>query len=522
MTRFNSTRAVLSTMAVLALGACKDLDVTNVNNPDITRALASPEDVRNLAISTINSWYLTSTDIYPYAMLEVTADQMTANFGNFGMRFNNLEPRKAYDNNSAGGDRDVAESPWDNNYGTLGAANDVLKAINSGVVIDDAATTEKYRVLAKFAQAASFANLGLIFDQAFITDETFIPGESAVPDATPYTDVVAAAVASFDNVISSTASVSEVYDATEFPLVAGLNSAALNRIANTMAAWTLASSARTAAENAATNWGQVLAYAEKGISGPQGLGPAFDFTIQGDGGNNWYSYIVLYGDLRSWMKVDMRVICRLDPTQPCKYNGTLPPPATGPDKRVLSDIKFDKVIGDPNRGIFMQSPYHHTRYRDHSFEVDPCCTTPVPYILAAENDLLIAEALARTGGDLGRVASLINTTRVGRGGLPPATAGDGAATLLNMIEYERDIELMNTNGGALYSRRRVDGLQPGTVRHLPVPAKELETLQLPVYTFGGSGPDMVIIAPTGEEIGLRKTPTHRSPANSIRWLKPQR
>jgi len=33
----------------------------------------------------------------------------------------------------------------------------------------------------------------------------------------------------------------------------------------------------------------------------------------------------------------------------------------------------------------------------------------------------------------------------------------------------------------------VDGLQAGTIRHLPIPAKELETLVLPIYTFGGVG-----------------------------------
>ena len=35
-------------------------------------------------ISTVNSWYLTSTYFEPYMMLQVTADASTANFGNFG------------------------------------------------------------------------------------------------------------------------------------------------------------------------------------------------------------------------------------------------------------------------------------------------------------------------------------------------------------------------------------------------------------------------------------------------------
>ena len=48
-----------------------------------------------------------------------------------------------------------------------------------------------------------------------------------------------------------------------------------------------------------------------------------------------------------------------------------------------------------------------------------------------------------------------------------------------------------TNGWAAYlDGRRFERFQPGTPRHLPVPAVELEVLGLPVYTYGGDGPDM--------------------------------
>src|SRR3954449_566133 len=127
---------VLVGVAVIALSAAcsQDLNVTNPDNPDIKRALASPADVKALAISAVNSWYLTSNDVDPYMMLGVTADAYTGNFGNFGMRFNNLQPRIPYNNASASGDAAVARDPWDNNYATLGQANDVLKAFASGIV----------------------------------------------------------------------------------------------------------------------------------------------------------------------------------------------------------------------------------------------------------------------------------------------------------------------------------------------------------------------------------------------------
>ena len=115
---------VLTGAAALMLSAAcsTDLDITNPNNPDVGRALKSPEDVVQIAQSSINSWYLTSTHYEPFVMFAVTSDVLTMNFGNFGARFNNTEPRIAYNNSSAAGDGLVASRYWDSNYRGLGAA----------------------------------------------------------------------------------------------------------------------------------------------------------------------------------------------------------------------------------------------------------------------------------------------------------------------------------------------------------------------------------------------------------------
>jgi hypothetical protein len=194
----------------------------------------------------------------------------------------------------------------------------------------------------------------------------------------------------------------------------------------------------------------------------------------------------------------MRLINRMDPSQPAVFTGTVAAVGSSPDARYTLDYQrcpcdaTSTVIGDPGRGIYMQSYFSHQRYRDHSRTTSGGAPdSPVPYLLAAESDLVLAEALIRTGGDLNLAATLINRTRVTRGGLPAATGSESAATLLGYIDYERDVELLHTNGWDHFRRRHVDGLQDGTLRHLPIPAKELETLQLPIYTFGGVGlPDM--------------------------------
>lgn len=497
---------VASAAALLAIGACNNLDVTNPNNPDVARALASPEDVKNISISTMNSWYLTSTYYEPYMSMCVTADACSANFGNFGMRFNNLEPRIPYGNNSAGGDRAVTESPWNFNYQTLGAANDALRAFKAGIQLATPNETAKFKAIAQFTQAASLMNLALIFDRAFVVDETF-DAQAGAPELKPYADVSAAAAAKFDQLIADLNGKAETYDATVFNTTVALTSSRLQRFANTMEALLLAYTPRKASEVGAVNWTKVAALAEKGI-GTGTAGAPFDVIVQGDN-NNWYSYIAFYGDEQSWVRVDHRLINRMDGTTPPKFNGTVVPRGTSPDARYVSDFTFRAPpIGDPSRGIYMQSVWVHTRYADHSRTSPTSARTPVPYLLAAESDLVRAEALIRKSGpDLATAAALINNSRVGRGKLPPATAADGAATLLSYIDYEREIETHNTSGFTLFQRRHVDGLQPGTYRHLPIPAKELETLALPIYTFGGVGsPDQTILLPDGTLSGLRGLP----------------
>src|SRR5690606_595614 len=111
--------------------ACADLQVTNPNVPDVDRALSSPEDVRNVAVSSPVSWYGTVTNTSPWMALSVTSDTYTSAFGNFGMRFLNVEPRAPYINNSADADNGgVALSLWNATYGDIGLGSDVLRAID--------------------------------------------------------------------------------------------------------------------------------------------------------------------------------------------------------------------------------------------------------------------------------------------------------------------------------------------------------------------------------------------------------
>ena len=109
-----------------------------------------------------------------------------------------------------------------------------------------------------------------------------------------------------------------------------------------------------------------------------------------------------------------------------------------------------------------------------------------------ENDLLYAEALIRTGGDKSVAASIINETRVTRGGLSALSGTDSNDDLLRAITYERLVEhSWEGFAGGFFYRRITSAddlkLEPGQFYHLPIPAYELEIVGEPVYTFGGVG-----------------------------------
>lgn len=496
-------------MLVWFAAACVDLDVVNPEAPDRARALADPALLTETAYGSIREWWVAATHYQPNMMTQATADALTGNC--CWVRFNNEEPRIPYANNSASGDELEARRPWMLNYQALISGVDALDAIRAGVLSHDPVLAEQASAAAHFTLAASLSSLALLFDRAFPITTPQRP--DALPSLQSHAVVRDSAMRVWDDLIALTDGKSWALPTEALPLVAGAPTAErLHRIARTMAARTLVLSARTAAQNAATDWPRVLQYADGGITGA-GLDD-LDFAIVDDGGVLWYDYIKLYGALGDRFRVDQRLIHRMAPNIPASFNGLenqpLPEPADA--RLAIADLPctntiagtlactegidadyvyLGNVVGSAGRGIWMQSPFWHRRYVRTSFNYGAAARLggENPHVLAAENDLMIAEALVRTGGDLTRAATLVNKTRVGRGNLPPVDVVPAA--LLSAIEYERDVELLNSGGIALFDRRRVDGLQPGTFRHLPVPARELETLGLPVYTFGGVGqPDM--------------------------------
>jgi hypothetical protein len=185
----------------------------------------------------------------------------------------------------------------------------------------------------------------------------------------------------------------------------------------------------------------------------------------------------------------------------------------------------------PDRGSYHQSNIGQVRY-DFSMVLDPTGQYggygPAPAINHEQNELIWAEALLRKATpDVAGAVAHINSTRVGRGGLPAATAGTpvgsdadgpcmtngklaatgGACTIWSMLLYEKEVELIGLGPSPYWEQRRlpvtvgggfagdnsprrvIQGLLPGTPRELPVPYKELGVKGEPLYTWGGTTPN---------------------------------
>jgi starch-binding outer membrane protein, SusD/RagB family len=163
------------------------------------------------------------------------------------------------------------------------------------------------------------------------------------------------------------------------------------------------------------------------------------------------------------------------------------------DKRFGVDFMFFASNDfSPERGGWHFSHYRHSRYdfpastSEEGFGMGES-RGPLRELRAYDNELMKAEAMARTGNVGGAKAILNdpNLPRKKRGEMPDVTAD---ADVLKAIFYERYVELFHN--GYLISfcdMRRTDELQQGTPLHYPVPGRELLALGFELYTFGGYG-----------------------------------
>lgn len=507
----------LGVAATGAVAACSSLDVVNPNAPDARRALSDPAALEAVTGGTIRTWYTGYQGMMAGGPLLTIADTYSSSWNNYFMLYINSQDAdgsrnsRPWKNDPGAQERAHLEWYWQQYYGAASSTADVLRAIRTDkVVINNAADTKRAETIAAFVNALAHSGIALNYDKGYVIDETVDVTKLQYVNRKLMRD---AAMAKLDAAIA-------LANANVFSTPAAwtngrsYNNTQISRIANTMAAATLAYYPRDVAENAEVDWARVASYASKGMS----TGTPFDFVFVGDGCANWCNEILLWFNSIDTGVVHTRVAHMLDPAtqrDPYPVGGNAQPDS--PDKRLGDGTFGDESIVDgfgtipvtadsrpgtdfsfseyeifsASRGQYHQSNIGHIRY-DLSRNQDPTGIYggygPAPAISSAQNDILWAEGLLRSNGSLTRVAELINNTRVTRGALAPAAAGDGFAGLLAKLQYEQEVELLGLGPSNFYNRRRVaGGLRTGSPAEMPVPAKELGVRGEPLYTFGGSG-----------------------------------
>ncbi len=462
--------------------SCAKLDVVNENEPDSIRAFSGVEDYMELAGEAFRIYHNVIQGYESLALpMAVMADNHTSSWG-ITMEYS-MEPRIGdYNNSSNQAYSFQIKGQWEESYRAISDVNLVLKLINT---CDDSELTNEEQILLEsfslFVSGVSHGYLGLVFDQAILLKYDNDIGSLQLK---PWEEIIDESLDMLDRAIEISTSVNFTIP-PEWVGGMQLTNVEFTQLIKGYAARILAYSSRTKVQNEVLDWTRILNYATGGLD--------YDFEPVIGGEYDWYDTYWLYGTLRGWARVDMRVINLMDHDYPSRWprdniswntpNGMDPGEADPDDARLLSDFEYLASNSfRPDRGYYHFSHYRYKRY-DYLTDLVWYGIGPKPSFLAWEVRLLEAEALFRTGDSEGALAILNDPTgpRKVRGGLPDVLPSDD---ILRYILDEKEIECYNTGADVPYfDMRRTDRLQPGTWLHFPVPAGELHIMKLPHYTI---------------------------------------
>jgi hypothetical protein len=480
------------------LNSCEKLDVPNLNEPSRANLNNSPKELEIFGESTYYNYWKNerSSNTQPNIniLAEVMADQYTASWANFGWLANSNTPRVQWDNTITADNGGVLENFYYGSYGVISQANTVLHKILFDKVNLGSNGKNNARILALcyLVQGLSYGNLALVFDQNFIVTEN--SNDPTKVKVSKYKVVRDSAIASLQKAV-------KICDTATFTLTGpifnnvDITNIKLKQIANSYIARFKVLTSRNTSDNLEIDWNSVLENTKNGIT--------FDFgsTFTGwpyDGGT-WYDLNFYYLNKPDWARVNCRIIKLMDPAYPARYpaNGIAPRVHSGLkagqgfslDFRLQNDFRFlSSVNFKPERGYQFFSNYRFgkwDRYFDHTGDI-------MYEFRKYENDLIKAEAYANLG-QLSNAVAILNdpaNPRKTKGiFVSPVSSDASKKDILKAIFYERDIELFGQGFMLAFAdMRRRDMLQYGTPLHFPLPGKELQTLQLPIYTFGGTNP----------------------------------
>ena len=527
------------------LTACSGdrLSVTNLNNPDVERAFATPDGIEGVVAGLgvqLNNPQRTSDGANTQA--KIFAGENFATVNNFGMAPRSIVPRGPLDN-GLGNDIQAGSLANFNSFQRIArSANNAIRAIDrlveSGSSLGSPARNARAKAFGFLilGQALGYVSFG--YDSAAIVTPTVLSDE--VPELSGYADVNAAAVAMLDSAIAIATSSDATNGSEGFPLPSTWLSGSsysrdeFVRLARSYRARIRAGGARTPAERAAVDWAAVIADATNGITSDHNvqLDPSLGWSAGYDAAQmyvvgGWHQLPMWYlgmadtsGAYDAWLAVprDNReaFLVRTADTrwpsgntraeQQAKQSNLIPPPGV-----YFRNRPSNEDVAGAGWGF---SQYDHRRYGATRAAGN---IGPYTDMSATEISMLAAEGYIRTG-QLPQAIALINASRT-RNGLPAIPTGTSATapigtlpgctpripqppnftttacgTVLEAMKYEKRMETAFTGYMIWYTDNRGWGdMIATTPLQWPVPYQELQarqkeiyngTLQAPVGTYG--------------------------------------
>jgi hypothetical protein len=508
---------------LLLAGGCRDLQVTNPNEPDRERALSTFEDFESLISGAFLSYWAATHRKYPSAQFSGAADAHSTAWGCGWGNVAGAEPRQPFDNDPSYIHSRITEQPWELSYAALGAVRDGLRAISEGglrIVEGEEDVAARAVAFGKLVQALALSTLAVTFDQAFVVDESTDLGKLGDPLSTgpggtvgavvglvPYPEVWAAAEVKFAEAIAVAQGSSFTIPRAWVGENAPWSEADFVSFARAFRARFRAQVPRTPAERQAVDWEAVLSDLAQPLP--------FPFGSYYDGTTGWWDRKKLHtASIPGWVRIDNRTVGPADVSGAWENWLAQPPDLKYPFEILTPDARVTQPMEPRTDGLYFtflgHSPfpasrgvYHWGHYIDHRYRhlIDAGYVGFYEDLTDKELDFLRAEALYRTD-DLAGAMAIVNRYRA-NGQLPPFTTRqnpdgpdrcvpqmpDGSCgDLWEALKYEKRIECFHTSFGMeFFDDRGWGDLVENTYVQLPVPGSELVLLLMEIYSFGGSG-----------------------------------
>lgn len=534
------TRGVLALTLALSLSACQDLNVVNENSPDRKRALDDAANVESiLALSTWLRWYSPMHSLANVANpFPLIAGEMDNSSKVLSVLWSQ-DPPIPYNND------ELAPQVWMPRHGydewseCIGNSNDALAQVDEGTILktidpgDDAVAdhTDRGWAWGKMWQGICIGYLANQFDRfPLATEENPLPvrweelaawEKDALTNPNQAENLVQG-IDAIEKAILRMETGAQWLTPDGWVNQKRYNNQQMIEFAHTMIARILIYNARNPTERAEVDWDAVLYHTERGLTYDWGpvlesgviTDPSYLARLNNTGSGSFRADYQLIGPAdqsggyQEWMRIEPRE----------NADRFL---ITTPDRRITGDtpdsngayFRYVTASGSYNTTYGLQHRSWYGWWRRLNYQGTNHLAGEFVLASADENRLYRAEALLRKDR-VAEAVPLINVTRtrgqsvgttVWETNLPPLDPVTGAVPevdgacvprrvsgacgdVWDALMYERDIELTGIEPVRSWMDRRGFGqLRDGVWNELPIPARYLVSLGVPVYTFGGIG-----------------------------------